>query len=524
MSRGITRRQFVANTAGLALAGAISSASAERDASPTAEPARKPNILVIHADQHRIDCLGAYGNPDISTPNIDGLAEDGVRFENSFCPFPVCTPSRYSLLSGLYVHEHRGWNNHSTLLPGTETFPGILKDAGYRTKAVGKMHFTPTYFDLGFGEMVLSEQNGPGRWDDDYHRELRDAGLVDYNDLEDQEREHRKNARPEYWETFGALPSNLPKEYHSTEWTGRQAIETLDGWGQSGNLLMVGFIKPHHPFDPPQELCGAYDPAKLPLLPGWTEQCLAHDLELSKGYFPNDKLTEAALRRVMAYYYAAIQQIDDQVGRMVEVLKRKGLYNNTLIVYTGDHGEYMGFHHMLLKGNYMYDPLAKVPLIVKYPSFEQKGTVSKALVSNLDVAPMILKQAGCQPGKKMRGLDLARDLEGRDMVFAEARMGTHVMVRSKTRKLILFEPKNRAFFYDLEKDPLETTNLHDDPAYQDEVKAFTRAVRQWREFDEPPKAYLDENAPVIDQPNVPPRDDDHREKMIAYCKRQMEQT
>ena len=139
---------------------------------PADTDTQHPNILLIHADQHRFDCLGAYGHPDIRTPNIDALAADGVRYENSFCPFPVCTPSRYSLLSGQYVHQHRGWDNHCTLPPGTETFPAILKQAGYKTAAVGKMHFTPTYLDVGFDEMVLAEQDGPGRWDDDYHRQL----------------------------------------------------------------------------------------------------------------------------------------------------------------------------------------------------------------------------------------------------------------------------------------------------------------------------------------------------------------
>jgi arylsulfatase A-like enzyme len=128
-----------------------------------------PNILILHADQHRYDCLGAYGNPNVQTPSIDALAADGIRFENSFCPFPVCTPSRYSLLSSQYVRQHLGWTNHCTVPPGIPTFPRLLRDAGYRTKAVGKMHFTPTYLDVGFEEMLLAEQDGPGRFDDDYH-------------------------------------------------------------------------------------------------------------------------------------------------------------------------------------------------------------------------------------------------------------------------------------------------------------------------------------------------------------------
>lgn len=524
MERSMTRRQFVATGAGLTLATGVGAAKDRVEGRPgqaSTGSAHPPNVLVIHVDQHRMDCLGAYGNADIQTPNIDALAADGVRFDNSFCPFPVCTPSRYSLLSGRYVHQHRGWTNHSTLLPGTETFPAILKRAGYKTKAVGKMHFTPTYLDLGFEEMALSEQNGPGRWDDDYHRQLRAHDLVDYNDLEDQEREFRADARPEYWEHFGALPSNLPREWHSTTWIGDRAVETLDEWGPSRRLLMAGFIKPHHPFDPPQEFCDAYNPDALSLLPGWSEACFPHDQALSKGYFPNADLTEASLRRVMAYYYASIQHIDRQVGRMIEVLKRKGLYDDTLIIFTSDHGEYMGYHHMILKGNHMYEPLVKVPLIIKYPSGRDRGTASQALVSNVDVAPTILSQAGCTPADTMHGLDLARDTEGRDMVFAESRRGRSAMVRTKQYKLLLGHPKQQALFYDLEKDPVETTNRHDDPAYRDQVEALTKAITAWRSFDNLPETYLDENAPIIDQSNVPSRDDDHRETIIAYCRDKM---
>ncbi|MDQ1257540.1 MAG: Sulfatase protein, partial [Candidatus Hydrogenedentes bacterium] len=474
----------------------------------------------IHADQHRIDCLGCYGNKDVRTPHIDALAANGVRFENSFCPYPVCTPSRYSLISGQYVHEHRGWSNHCTLPPGTETFPGILRKAGYRTKAVGKMHFTPTYLDVGFDELALAEQNGPGRWDDDYHRALRDAGLVDYNDLEDQEREYRKDARPEYWQTFGAMPSNLPDEYHSTQWIGDRAAETIAQWGPSGNLLMAGFIKPHHPFDPAPSNSGLYDPESLTVLPGWTTECLPRDEELSKGYFPNADLTEASMRRVMAYYYATIEEIDRQVGRMVALLKEKGLYDNTLIVYTADHGDYMGFHHMILKGNHMYDPLMKVPLILKYPGGRQAGTVSAALVNNIDLAPTIVRQTGLEPASTMHGLDLATD-PVRDIVFAESREGEHAMARSKTRKLILWPAKNTGYFFDLEKDPLEMDNRFDDPVCQDEVKAFTKAILDWRAFDTLPKVYVDENAPVIGQPNVPSRKDGHREAIYGYFQEKM---
>ncbi len=488
---------------------------------PADTDTQHPNILLIHADQHRFDCLGAYGHPDIRTPNIDALAADGVRYENSFCPFPVCTPSRYSLLSGQYVHQHRGWDNHCTFPPGTETFPAILKQAGYKTAAVGKMHFTPTYLDVGFDEMVLAEQDGPGRWDDDYHRQLRVMGLADVNDLEDQRREYRERARQEYWDSRSALPSNLPLEWHTTAWTGRRAIEALEQWDESSNLLMVGFIKPHHPFDPPKEWADAYDPESLHLPPDWTESCFPRDLALSKGHFPHNTLTEEDFRRILAAYYANITFIDRQVNLMIDALERKGLYDNALIIFTSDHGDYMGCHHMVGKMNYMYDPVIKVPLIVKYPGGRDAGSVSDALVSNIDLTTTLLAQAHCAPAAAMKGLDLAQDTAGRELVFAESHGGAQVMARSKTRKLIRHAGHDVAFFCDLEKDPYEQVNCHGEPAYQDEVRALTRALDEWRDAASLPNKYLDEDAPVIGKTNVPLRHDSHRDEISAYYREKM---
>ncbi len=509
----ITRRDFVR------VLGYGSAASMLSNFSCKTEPL-KPNILLIHTDEHRMDCIGAYGNEDIQTPQIDKLAADGERFINSFCPYPVCTPSRYSLLSGLHVHEHRGWTNRSTLPPGIETFPSILKQHGYKTKAVGKMHFTPTYLDVGFEEMILAEQDGPGRWDDDYHRELRKHDWVDFNDLEDQRQEYRKLARKEYWETFGALPSNLPENFFSTTWIADRAVETLKRWGPSGNMLMVGFIKPHHPFDPPEFWQDMYDPEKISVLPGWTDKCFDHDIALSQGYFRHVDLTEKKIRLVTAYYYSLISQIDSHVGKMIDVLKEKGIYENTMIVFTSDHGDYMGFHHLLLKGSYMYDPLIKVPLIIKYPKNQKQGTKTTALVNNIDLAPTILRQAGCEPGARMRGYDLYEGSINRGIIFAHGRKGTAAMARSKRHKLLLI-PSRKSLYFDLKNDPMEMNDLYDKTEHQAEIKIFKEAIEEWTGQEKHPETYLDERGPVIHQPNVQTKDDGHRKAMIEYYRKKM---
>ena len=501
--------------------GALSLAG--RGMATASEDARKrPNVLVIHVDQHRFDSLGVCGNTDVKTPNIDRLAADGVRYENSFCSYPVCTPSRYSLISGKYVHEHGGFNNRCTILPDCDTFPRILGAAGYKTKAVGKMHYTPTYLDVGFEEMQLSEQDGPGRWDDDYHRYLRDHGLVDRNDLEDQRKEYREKAPAEYWETAGALVSNLPEKHHSTTWIGDRAVETLEEWDDaSPGLLMAGFIKPHHPFDPPAPWHEMYDPSALSILPGWTEENVERDYRYSRGYFDTQKLTLPVLRRAMAYYYATISQIDHHVGRMIDTLKKKNLYDNTMIVFTSDHGEFLGFHHMLLKGNYMYDPLARVPLIVKYPNSAGAGEVSASLVNTVDVAPTILGAVGLESDNEMSGLDLRSHPGGHEVALCGR---TEVMARTQTHKLIISRRKQgQNLFFELEKDPLEMKNQYDAPACQAKIRELTAAINEWQpEEFLTRQVYVNHDAPLIKQPNVPPQDLSHREAIIEYYEEKMQ--
>jgi arylsulfatase A-like enzyme len=473
-------------------------------ASAVAAPPQ-PDVLVIYCDQFRYDCYGAAGNPDVKTPHLDALAAEGVRFTNSFCTWPVCTPSRYSLLSGMYVRQHGGFTNRATLHPTIDTYPRDLHRRGYDTMAIGKMHFTPPYLDVGFSRLLLSEQNGRGRLVDDYHRYLRDLGRVDAIDIIDQEREYRKDASADYWSTFGAQVSDLPEALHSTTWIGDRAVEAVGAWTDKPQLLMMGFIKPHHPFDPPDPWHKMYDPDKLTILPGWLDEPLAHDIALRRGYFDNRTLTEPALRRVMAYYYATISHMDAQIGRVIERLKETRRYDNTLIVFTADHGEYLGFHHLLLKNNYMYDPLIKVPLIVKFPGGRLGGTASDALVNSVDVTTTIVERTGGKPATTMMGQNLypiaAGTRPGRKIIFAESSRA--IMARTHTAKLLYHHDDAQSLFLDLKSDPLEMNNRYRDPAYVERIAELESAMARWSLFETRRPVHLDASEREIDQPNVP---------------------
>lgn len=471
----------------------------------------KPNILFILTDQQRFDCAGFAGNRQIQTPHLDAIAQGGVTFQNAFCSFPVCTPSRYSLLSGLAVHQHGGANNKCTLLPHLPTFPKTLREAGYRNRAIGKMHFTPTYLDAGFDALELCEQDGDGRWEDDYHRELRENGLADLLDIQDQRSEFRARAPQEYWATLGAQVCDLPEEWHSTTWIGNRALKALESWDASGgHLLMASFVKPHHPFDPPARWAEKYDPETIELLPGYTSQLSPVDAGF-QGYFPNDEWDEAALKRATAFYYASISQLDHQVGRLIENLKARGLYDDTLIVFTSDHGDYMGFHHMMLKSGPMYDPLLRVPLLIKFPGNARGGEKSAVLTPNTDLAPTILAQAGLGVPAPMRGLDLSDAQAQRPLVFAQA-MGRRWMARSLTHKLLLGPNPHDNAFFDLQNDPMEECDLWHEPQHQAQIAEFRRALGDWLMLDSPIPIALDESAPQI--AGAP--DPENRAAMVAY--------
>ncbi len=484
----------------------------------------KSNILILHADQHKQSCLGVYGNREVQTPQLDALAADGVCYENSFTPYPVCTPSRYSLLTGLYAYQHLGMSNRCTLPQGLPTFPHLLRESGYRSAAVGKMHFTPSYADFGYDRLCLCEQDGDGRLDDDYHRYLRELGLWDCADTLEQVESYRQNAGADYWESCGARISDLPERHYSTRWIADRAAEELERWTDGGNLLTVGFVKPHHPFDPPQEWAERYDPEMLTLPKDWTAQCLAPDLDYDGGFYPHDRLTPATLRRCLAYYYAAITQLDTEVGRLLDILKRRGLYENTLIVYTSDHGDYMGARHMLGKGNYLYDALAKVPLLIKYPQHcaVPKGRDS-SLVSNIDLAPTLLAAAGLPRAAGMSGRNLLESADDRDFVFSQHVKHRQYMLRSQTRKLLYCERAELCQFFDLEKDPQELENRYRDPAYQTETTAMKEALARLMLFDAPAPVHLDLQARRSPCPNARLGREEERRETLAYMQEKMKQ-
>ncbi len=432
-------------------------------------------------DQLRKEALGLYGNSQVKTPNIDALGKQGVVHHAHYTDYPVCIPSRYAVLTGLSYKDMYNvtMQDENNNLPFCHTtYPFELKKNGYNTQAVGKVHLEPPYHDVGFNDMLLCEQIGPGRWVDDYHRYLKSQGLVNQNCLEDQNWEFRRYADSEYWENFGAKENTLSQENASTGWIAAKAMEKVRGWGgENPECLYVSFVTPHHPVCPPKPWCDMYDAQLLEPLPGWTDYSCLENTAGMGSYFEYRNLSIEKYKRYLSYYYALVSEIDHHVGEIIKVLKDKGLYDDTAIIFTTDHGDYLGFHHLLLKGNLMHEPTVNIPLVIKYPKSRNISGANENLSSNIDLCNTILDIAAVDIPKQMEGNILLSDQNaGREIVFSTDRQGQRVAVRYKNYKYLRNKdldsdnsffhsgcdiPNRGRMLFDLESDPGELSNIYE---------------------------------------------------------------
>jgi arylsulfatase len=441
----------------------------------------RPNILFITTDEQRFDCMGCYGNALIRTPNMDRIAQEGVRFERGYVQNPMCMPSRMSLMTGRYCSEH-GVNINCVGLPEHEqaqTFMQSLKDAGYTTAAIGKMHMMPKWGPFGFTYLDLVE--GKADENNQYTDYLQAKGLSG--------KQHEAKGDPNPSET---RTHALPAEDTIDGFVGRRATRWLaDQQDKSPFFLWVSFSNPHFPFDPPEPYDTMYDPDEVPA-PVWREYEMAakptqRQLQQERGY---DKVTEAELRRMIAHTYGNITLVDDLVGEILDVVETKGLLANTLIAFTSDHGDHLGDHRLLHKsGVTFYDISVRVPYLIRYPALFPEGAVCDAMVESIDLPATFLDVAGVEAPATMQGRSLVGLAEGkltdwREDAFSEIDLhmnprmhGPHdprardyvAMVCTREWKYVHFPNLGIGELYDLVHDPHELTNLFYDPGQAERV-------------------------------------------------------
>jgi arylsulfatase len=444
------------------------------------------NVLLLCTDQQRFDALGASGNPEIQTPNLDRLAAAGARFTNCYVQNPVCAPSRASLMTGQYVHAHGLWANGVGLPGHEELFSKALSSAGYDCGLVGKLHIggacaqgrLEPRLDDGFRVFRWAHDPYPGSSENQYHRWLRARWPELYEATKDP----------------GAFDT-LPTEAHYSRWIGDQTIEFLEEGRDPDKpfFFVANFFDPHHGFGAPKEYRDRYDAERL-TRPVTREQELAGKPSMltdashrsyaghARGY--TDYSAEE-LQEVRANYYAMVSLVDDEVGRILDALERTGAAEDTLVIFTSDHGEMLGDHQLMLKGPMMYECAVKVPLLMRWPGHIPAGTVRDELVQWIDLSSTVLDAAGLpalprSQGSSILPLAAGTATEGpRDFAICEYRNSGHpydpavhtTMLRHDRYKLIVWHGRpstdrgREGELYDLVADPRELDNLWDDPAH-----------------------------------------------------------
>ena len=448
----------------------------------------RPNVLWYCADQMRFDAIGALGNPYVHTPNLDRLVAAGVAFRSAYCQSPVCTPSRASFLTGKYPSTIHVNTNGNAYFPQHEPLvTRRLADAGYHCGLVGKLHLAgaangrePRVDD---GYRYFQYSHAPrDNWQrgHDYADWLRERGLEPSAVLTVKS------------SLVGGLmePSperdNVPPHLHQTTWCSEKAIDFISEPRDDPWLLSVNVYDPHPPYNPPWEYYRRFDSASLPG-PLFRESDLEHQgRTLAKIDFQTEarRPEEIHAKKIQAAYYAMIELIDDQLGRIIDTLERTGQRENTVILFTTDHGEALGDHGLIQKGVRFFDGLTRVPLIWSWPGRFKAGLQSDALVELTDIAPTLLELAGLRIPERTQGPSLLPILTGRaapdhhrDFVRCESYDSFNLpnqtwgtMYRDRRWKVVVYHGHGTQLLagelYDMERDPHEFGSLWDDPEHR----------------------------------------------------------
>ena len=471
----------------------------------------RPNVLLVVTDQQRFDTLGCYGNPYVDTPNIDKFAAGGVLFQQAYCQSPVCTPSRASFLTGRYPRTTRCRANGQSIPPYERLVSKVLADQGYYCCLSGKLHLAPCgptacpihekRIDDGFVEFHWAHNpSGIG------NAGLPKSGGTYWSGNEYSHWLFKRGKKYQYpnYDEMGYVKIGMDEEDHCTKWCVDQAIDWIRYSAEEKRQMPqfasppwfynINIFDPHHAFDPPKRLLEKYlaiaDTLPLPkYTPGeWDLKTVFQKLDHENAYnntatphhFCFDEMSDAEHRMIKAAYYAMIELIDIQFGRLMDVLEETGEIGNTIVILTADHGEMLGDHGIYLKGPYFYEGMAHVPLIISWKGHFMEKAKLDTLVELTDLVPTLEEFCLGEIESGVQGRSLAGVLTGkqdpsshRDSVYCEyyEAMPWHTqpeayatMVYNGRYKLSRYHTSKEGELYDLKKDPDEFRNLWDDPA------------------------------------------------------------
>lgn len=422
------------------------------------------NILFVLTDQMRYDAIHAHGNPIIKTPTLDKMVEEGISFERAYTPCPVCVPARYTMHTGEMPHQTGVYENY-TLPSVTErkSFMQYLQENGYQTFGAGKMHFV-------FPEGVCEKWGFDDRkvCDEDHNMEkndfYKDIAKEGYGYVTDY-----KGVRSEMY--YIPQVSQLPERLQHSHWTVDKCIEFLEERDEEKPFfIMTSFEKPHPPFEPPvpwNKLYRGPDMA-MPKNTNDNDDVITLWNKFQNRYKYKDQGTDRNLiRQMKAHYYGEVSFVDYNLGRLMKKLEEKDLLNDTLVIFTSDHGEMLGDYNCYGKRCFL-DSAARIPLILYGAGCRSKKC--DVPVSLLDIFPTILDYAGINAKKDVEGnnlLNIAEDGCEREYIFGEYEKGEYAnyMIFGNGYKYIYSVPDEKEYLFDMSKDPDELMNRAQNPLY-----------------------------------------------------------
>jgi len=472
----------------------------------------RPNILLITSDQQHHSTLGAV-NDRIRTPALDRLCEEGTRFDRAYCPNPTCTPTRASIITGMYPSQHGAWSLGTKLFEDVPTIGEMLQGRGYQTSLVGKAHFQPLASRPGMESIECQPRlrdldfwcgfNGP--WYGFQHVETsRMHGTESHvgGHYAIWMEEQGFTQWPEYFEDWPSNPEkserlrgsrcwSIPGEYHYTTWTGERTIAQIEEAHANGRPFFCwsSFHDPHPPYVVPEPWASMYDWADMSpgtLLDGEHEGNPRHfgmtqeEEPDFRTCWPEEHWIHGAhshlrdrdeLRKDMACYYGMMSFIDQQIGRVLVRLDELGLADNTLVVFSTDHGHFLGQHGLIAKAIHHYEDLLRVPFIVRWPACVPAGCVSGALQNLVDLSPTFAAAAGVDIPGSMTGVDQRDSWFGGDAVRSYSITENHHGAKyfhmrtyvNQRYKITVYRDSDGGELFDLEQDPGEHSNLWNDP-------------------------------------------------------------
>ena len=492
---------------------------------------KKPNVLLITSDQQHWNTIGAF-NSEVKTPNLNRLVQQGTTYTRAYCPNPTCTPTRASIITGKYPSQHGAWTLGTKLPESEHTVGEVFIENDYNTCLIGKAHFQP----LKSTDEFSSLESCPTMQDLDFWRNFNDnfygfdhIELARNHTIEPHVGQHYaqwmeekglQNWRDYFYPPTGNMDKSekrkwrIPEEYHYDTWIAERTNAMLEKYKNNDKsfFMWASFLDPHPPYFVPEPWDEMYDPDELTIpsiIEGEHDKNPPHfkltqqenpdySSYRASGYglhgFSSHLHEHEELKKDIATYYGMISLMDKYIGKIIDKLDELGLSENTIVVFTTDHGHFFGHHGLTAKGPFHYEDMIKVPFIVRCPGKVPSNKTSDSMQSLVDLAPTFLSLCDIPVPKSMTGVDqskvwLDEEKEARNHIICENHH-EHPTIHLKTYvdkryKLTVYYNHTYGELFDLENDLGETNNLWDEPQYKD-LKCELLLKYVWAELGKEP--------------------------------------